>query len=214
MSTVIAINGSPRLGWNTHLLVQEAMKGAESRGARTELFNLYELTFKGCISCFACKRKGGPSLGRCAFHDELSPILDKINCCDGLIMGSPIYIVEMTAAMRAFFERLTFQYVTYRNDGSSFFKGQLKSLFIYTMNMAEAAAEKLGYRDKFKFYENRLTRLMGPSTYMIAAETLQTHDYEKYEMSMFNEGERKKRREEVFPLDCKRAFELGAELLT
>jgi multimeric flavodoxin WrbA len=178
------------------------------------LFHLYELAFKGCISCFACKRKGGPSLGRCAVQDELRPILDKIDRCDGLIMGSPIYIAEVTASMRAFFERLTFQYITYREDGGSFFRGKVKSLFIYTMNVPEAAVEKLGYRDKFTFYADRLTRLMGPSAYMIAAETLQTHDYSQYEMSAFNEGERKKRREEVFPLDCKRAFDLGAGLLT
>ncbi|MDR1059430.1 MAG: flavodoxin family protein, partial [Treponema sp.] len=185
MPTVIAVNGSPRLGWNTHLLVREAMKGAESRGAETELFNLYEHDFKGCVSCFGCKRKGA-GLGRCAVRDGLSPILDKIDRCDGLILGSPIYIAEVSAAMRGFLERLTFQYITYRNDGSSFFRGDLKSLFIYTMNVAESAAEKLGYGDKFRFYAERLTQLMGPSSYMIAAETLQVWDYDQYEMSMFN----------------------------
>ncbi|MDR3193548.1 MAG: NAD(P)H-dependent oxidoreductase, partial [Treponema sp.] len=53
----IGINGSPRKGWNTFLLVQEALKGAASRGAETVLVNLYDLAFSGCLSCFECKRK-------------------------------------------------------------------------------------------------------------------------------------------------------------
>ncbi|MHC6204193.1 flavodoxin family protein [Breznakiellaceae bacterium SP9] len=44
----IAINGSPRKGWNTHILVEEARKGAASKGSETELVNLYDLHFKGC----------------------------------------------------------------------------------------------------------------------------------------------------------------------
>jgi multimeric flavodoxin WrbA len=56
---VIALNGSPRKKWNTSTLLKHALDGAASRGAKTELIHLYDYNYKGCISCFACKLKGG-----------------------------------------------------------------------------------------------------------------------------------------------------------
>ena len=55
---VIGINGSPRRNWNTATLVRDALEGAAEMGAETELYNLYDLDFKGCTSCFSCKRIG------------------------------------------------------------------------------------------------------------------------------------------------------------
>jgi Multimeric flavodoxin WrbA len=52
---IIAFNGSPRKKWNTATLLQKALDGAASKGAETELIHLYDLNYKGCISCFACK---------------------------------------------------------------------------------------------------------------------------------------------------------------
>ena len=52
---ILAINGSPRKSGNTATLLNKALEGAASQGAKTELFHLYDLNFKGCISCFACK---------------------------------------------------------------------------------------------------------------------------------------------------------------
>jgi multimeric flavodoxin WrbA len=209
---IIGINGSPRKNWNTHLLVTEALKGAASKGAETELVDLYDLRFRGCISCFACKRKDSP--GHCAFADELLPVLGSINRCDGLIIGSPIYIGEVTASVRAFIERLTFQYVTYRKDGGTFFDRRIPVLSIYTMNVSEALMKQHGYAEKFAFYEGRYNQLLGgPAKTLVCTETLQTDDYNQYEMSMFDETARKKRREEVFPLDLKKAFEMGAGMI-
>jgi multimeric flavodoxin WrbA len=209
---IVGINGSPRKGWNTWLLVEEALKGAASRGATTELINLYDLNFKGCVSCFECKRIGGPSLGKCARKDGLTPALEKLAACDGFIIGSPIYIGDVTADVRALFERLTFQYISYRKDGSTLNPRRVPLRLIYTMNVSESVLEKIGYNDKFKFYEDRFSNLIGPAKTLVCTETWQTTDYSKYEMSMFNEAERKKRRETVFPVDRQQAFDMGAEL--
>ena len=60
------INGSPRKNGNTAKLLKRAMEGATEAGAETELINLYDrsLNFKGCMSCFACKLKGGKTSTR------------------------------------------------------------------------------------------------------------------------------------------------------
>jgi multimeric flavodoxin WrbA len=210
---IIGINGSPRKGWNTHLLIEEALKGAASKGAETEMIHLYDMRFRGCISCFACKQKENPR--HCAFADELLPVLGRIGRCDGLILGSPIYIGEVTASMRALIERLTFQYITYNTEKSTFFDRHIPVLSIYTMNVSETQMKGFGYEEKFAFYEGRYNQILGgPAKTLVSTETLQTDEYEKYEMSMFDGAARKKRRAEVFPLDLKKAFQMGAGLVS
>lgn len=74
-----AINGSPRKKGNTAEVLKKALEGVHSLlpAAGTELVHLYDLDFTGCRSCFACKRKGGASYGRCAVRDGLPPLLGK-----------------------------------------------------------------------------------------------------------------------------------------
>ena len=107
---VIAVNGSPRKKWNTATLLEKALEGAASRGAETELVHLYDLNFKGCISCFACKTIDGPSYGRCAVKDGLAPLLEKIAQADAMVLGSPIYYGTVTGETRSFMERLFFPF--------------------------------------------------------------------------------------------------------
>jgi multimeric flavodoxin WrbA len=211
---VLAVNGRPREGWSTLLLLEEALNGAASRGAEVEMVHLYDLRFTGCISCFECKRIGGPNLGRCAAQDDLSPVLERIAGCDGLLLGSPIYVGEVTAGMRGLFERLTFQYITYRKDGSTFNTRRVPVGLIYTMNIPESAIVGAGYDVKFKFYEDRYNHLIGPATSLVSTETWQTQDYAKYDITAFDGEKRKKRREEVFPADLKKAFDMGAGLFS
>src|SRR3974390_1563375 len=106
---VIAINGSPRKNWNTATLLTKALEGAVSLGAETELVHLYDLDYKGCISCFACKLIDGPYNGHCAVKDGLSPLLKAIETeADAIILGSPIYFGGLSGEMRSFMERLLF----------------------------------------------------------------------------------------------------------
>ena len=205
---VIAINGSARKGWNTHTLLQKALDGAASKGADTEMVNLYDLDYKGCIGCLGCKLKGG-EVGRCAVKDGLRPVFDKIAGCGALLLGSPIYIGEVTGQMRAFYERLTFQYISYNKDSPPTFGKHIKTAFIFTTNCPENFYENVGYNAKFKEYEGMLTRVFGESRTLAVSETWQIDDYDKYHMSMFDVPERRRRREEVFPIDCEKAFALG-----
>jgi multimeric flavodoxin WrbA len=208
--TIIGINGSPRKGWNTHILVEEALKGAASKGAETELVNLYDLQFRGCVSCFQCKLRGGPSLGRCAVRDELRPVLDRIDRCDALVIGTPIYIGEVTAAVRALVERLVFQYISYEKESPPLFTRKIPVGLIYTMNVPAAFLDQSGYSAKFQGYEGLFGRIFGSAQTLLSTETWQTEDYGKYGITMADEGERRKRREEVFPQERRKAFDMGA----
>ncbi len=210
---IIGINGSPRKNGNTIEMLKSALDGAKAQGAETELINLYDYNYKGCVSCFSCKLKGGRSYGKCALKDDLKPILEKIEKADAFILASPIYFGMVTGEMRSFMERLLFQYLVYDKDHSSLFNRKIKTGFIYTMNVPETYLDSVGYNKLFESNEATLKRIFGASEYILSTDTYQFDDYSKYEASMFDVEAKKKRREEVFPEDCKRAYEMGASFV-
>jgi multimeric flavodoxin WrbA len=207
---VIAINGGPRKNWNTATLLKQALEGAVSAGAEVELINLYDLNYKGCISCFACKRIGGKSYGTCAVKDDLKPLFEKIQNADALILGSPIYLGMVTGELRSFLERLIFQYLVYDKNYSNLNQNKIPVGLIYTMNVPEAYLDRVGYQQMFlTTIEDPLKRTFGDTESLFVTDTYQFDDYSKYEASAFNEKEKAKRREEIFPEECKKAYDMG-----
>ncbi|MBQ3465981.1 MAG: flavodoxin family protein [Firmicutes bacterium] len=205
---IIAVNAGPRKGWNTDTLINEAIKGAESEGAEVEKFDLFRLEkYTGCISCFGCKKE--KFKGRCICRDGLTPVLDAIREADGLIIGSPNYLSEMTASFRALYERLIFQYLTYNVENPSCNEHPIPVLLIMTSNAPDDS-----YRPLLDNYRQTLSGFVGPTNVFVSGETLQLKDYSKtdWEWTMFDPEARKKRHETVFPEECKRAYEMGAEL--
>jgi multimeric flavodoxin WrbA len=210
VKNVIAINGGPRKTWNTATLLERALKGAEREGASTRLIHLYDLDFKGCHSCFACKIKN-VSLDYCAIKDELQPVLEAIHGCDALIIGSPIYFGEVTGQTRSFLERVLFPYLSYDMKPSSFGK-EIDVVMVYTTNAPESEFDNVGYTAKFKAYEGLLSMIFGKAETFYATETLQFGDYSKFASGRFDADERKKRHQTVFRQDCRDAFDLGRRL--
>jgi len=207
---IIAFNGSPRKKWNTATLLEKVLEGAESQGAETEIVHLYDLNFKGCKSCFSCKTNGSKSYGKCAVKDDLTPILERIEDFDAIILGSPIYLGTVTGEMRLLIERLVFPYLTYTEPIQSLFPKKIHSAFIYTMNIAEEQIEEYGYTTLFNTNENYLRLIFGEAESLFSYDTYQFRDYSKVLATRFDEKRKAKRRKEVFPEDCKKAFEMGA----
>jgi multimeric flavodoxin WrbA len=210
----IAVNGSPRKNWNTATLLQKALDGAKSIGAQTEFIHLYDLDFKGCTSCFTCKKKDTGHAGHCAMKDDLTNVLEKVLGCDVLLLGSPIYFGNITGEMHSFLERLLFSNLSY-NGGShrSVFQGKLSSGFIYTMNAPEESVKQNNYEAIFHHYRNLLQRLFnGTSEFLLSTDTYQFEDYSKYEASMFDEKHKSQVKTEQFPIDSQKAFDMGVRL--
>jgi multimeric flavodoxin WrbA len=206
---VMAFNGSPRKKWNTATLLEKALEGAALQGAKTELIHLYDLNFKGCISCFACKTKGGKSYGRCAVKDDLTPVFKKIEKADAIILGSPIYFGTVSGEMKSFLERLMFPYSEYTDPPHSLFPKKIKTGFIYTMNITEKMMKEWGYIEHFKRHEITLKRIFGNSEYFCSFDTYQFDDYSKMVATRFDHVKKARRRKEIFPKDCEKAFDMG-----
>ena len=211
---VMAFSGSPRKKWNTATLLEKALEGAAAQGAETELIHLYDLNYKGCISCFACKTKGGESYGRCAVEDDLAPVFRKIEKGDAIILGSPIYFGNVSGEMRSFMERLLFPYFTYTDPPQSLFPGRIKTGFIYTMNTPEEQMKERGYLQLFALHASVLGTIFGTCEHICSFDTYQFEDYSKVVSSRFDAEKKAKRRKEIFPRDCEKAFDMGARFAT
>ena len=209
MKSIVAINGSPRTEWNTATLVEEAAQGARESGAEVQRFDLYKLEpFTGCISCFVCKRP--KTLGTCVYRDGLTPVLGAIRASDGLIIGSPNYLGELSAAFRALYERLIFQNLTYNMEKPCCNEHPIPVLLIMTSNAPDGM-----YRDLLQNYRQTLSRFVGPTEVFVSGNTLQLKDYSKtdWPWTMFDGEAKRQRHETVFPQECKQAYEMGISLV-
>ena len=209
---VMAFNGSPRKRWNTAKLLNKALEGAASQGAETSFTNLYGLHYKGCISCFACKTRGGKSYGTCEVKDDLTPIYAEIKEADAIILGSPIYFGDVTGELRSFLERLLFPYLVYEATPKSLYPKKIKTAWIYTMNAPEKSAKELGYDRLFNSNERVMRMIFGHSKSIMSYDTYQFSDYSKVVADRFDLEKKEQRRREVFPQDCQNAYDLGVTL--
>lgn len=212
MKKIVAINASPRATWNTSTLVREAAKGAESEGAEVKVFDLYKLDkFTGCISCFGCKLPDHQ--GTCIYKDGLAPALEAIRSADGLILGTPNYLGDVSAAFRSLYERLIFQSLTYKVEPRSYNHHLIPVLFIMTSNCSEDFYSQVGYDKMLENYAQSLSGMVGPTKVMVCGDTLQVQDYSKYNWTMFNPDAKKERHDEVFPNERQKAFSFGSEMV-
>lgn len=99
---VIGISGSPRKGSNTEILLEEALKAADDSGAETKIFKLNNMNIAPCKACMYCKG----SEGECAKDDDMQILYNEIKEADAFILGSPVYMWQMTAQMKLFTDRL------------------------------------------------------------------------------------------------------------
>ncbi len=205
---IVAVNAGPRTGWNTETLVSEASQGAVSSGAEVERFNLFRLErYTGCISCFGCKKERFK--GHCICKDALTPVLDAIREADGLIIGSPNYLGNLTASFRALYERLIFQNLTYNIESPCCNEHPIPVLLIMTSN-----APDYMYGSLLSDYKQTMSRFVGPTEVLVSGDTLQIRDYGKtdWRWTMFDPQAKLRRHETVFPEERKKAFELGRSL--
>ena len=214
---VLAFNGSPRKGWNTEKLLQKALEGARSVGAETELIQLYDQEFKGCVSCLACKRKNSTTNGLCAYRDALTPILKKAQQADALIVGSPVYYDYPTAQTRAFLERLMFPLDPYMVDENGkrirYLNKMVPTAIVYTMNCPEWLMEQIHYPTILGANEKAMDRLFGYCETLNSCDTFQYTDYAKYDCNLFDADKKAIQRDTQFPIDLENAFELGKRLV-
>jgi multimeric flavodoxin WrbA len=102
---IIGINGSPRKGGNTTILINTVFGELNKQGIDTELIELSGKNIKPCLACMKCFQSGDH---KCVMNDEFREAYLKIAEADGLLLGSPVYNASITSQMKAFIDRLGF----------------------------------------------------------------------------------------------------------
>ena len=208
MKKIIIIDGGPRKNFNTASMLQKFAEGAKSVCDEIEVktVRLYGLDYKGCMSCMACKIKGKAS-NVCKFKDALTPVLEEIAQADGLVLGSPIYFGDVTGQMRAFLERLAFPWLSY-NDYSMTAPKRMSVVLMETMNGTPERNNSQGYGSM----EYCITTALGEPERLIAYNTYQVKNYDRFELASFSEKAKRQWRDEHWEQDLQKAYDAGKQM--
>lgn len=212
----LIVNGSPRKGWNTHQLLKKVEEGMLDSQAEVEFVDLYDLQYSGCRSCFACKRKDNDLHGACAYADDLQPVIDYLMVADVVVLGTPVYLNNMSAQMNTFWERLMFPCISYNSRRRVKILKPKRCAMVVTMDCPEALMESIGYRQKFDRLGQQLGYTLGsmPARMLYYCDSYQFSDYAKYDVSPDRADPVLKsiHHSRQFPLALRRAYELGTAI--
>ena len=125
---IIGFIASPHKEGNTAWIVNKILEGGKEQGAETQAWYFSDLDIEPCRGCLGC-HKGD---GGCVIDDDMQKIYDVIEHVDAIVLGSPIYMGQMSGQAKIFTDRL-FAQISPRF--SPHFKGRaVKKKLILTFN--------------------------------------------------------------------------------
>ena len=100
---ILGINSSPRgMQSQTLKLIEAVLDGSHQRGAETEVVDICKLDIQYCRACGACYAKG-----TCIQKDDFPGLFNKMLSADGIVIGSPVYLNNVSAQLKAVFDRMS-----------------------------------------------------------------------------------------------------------
>ena len=98
---IIGFTASPRKEGNTAWIIDKILEGAKDQGAETQSWYFSDLDIKPCKGCLSCVKSD-----RCAINDDMQKIYIALEQADVLVLGSPVYMGQMSAQAKIFTDRL------------------------------------------------------------------------------------------------------------
>ena len=98
---VLGLIGSPRKRGNTDLVVDQILKGAQTKGYMTEKVYLKKY-ISLCTDCRVCKTGDF----ECKIDDVMQQIYPKMAEADVIVFGTPVYWYGPTAMMKMLLDRM------------------------------------------------------------------------------------------------------------
>ncbi len=177
MMKVTAINGSPRKNGSTARLLKAFETGAKEAGAGdVKLFDLADYEFRGCMSCYGCKKRDTGCGGRCVLDDAISGVLEEVRRSDVLIFGSPVYFHNISGLLKCFLERLLFPYHTEGVNAP----GNTRAVLMCTMSQTEERYYERGYDRTLGITAGCIAKVFGSCELTGVFDTHHLIDYESY----------------------------------
>jgi len=97
---VLGISGSPRQGGNTEVLIEHALEPFRENDWSVMEFFLSDHNVAPCDGCDICRETG-----ECVIADDMDLLYEKFGSCDAIIIGSPVYYRNVSAQLKAVFDR-------------------------------------------------------------------------------------------------------------
>ncbi len=97
---VLGIMGSPRIGSNTDLLLDEALEGAKNQGAEVEKIIVDKLNISPCREYYGCLKDGN-----CVIRDDMDDIYPKLLAADVIVVASPMFFYGLSSQLKALIDR-------------------------------------------------------------------------------------------------------------
>ena len=102
MKKILAFIGSPNQNGRTAAFVKEVVRGAENVGASAKIYYMNNMDIKYCQGCMHCRIEGQG----CILKDDMQEVYREFMEADAIILGSPIYVLQISAQMKVLFDRL------------------------------------------------------------------------------------------------------------
>ena len=204
---IVAVNGGPRRGKNTDQMLDAFIQGVHDAApeAEVQVIRLYDYIFTGCKSCFACQLKKNRDDLQCWLKDDMTQLLKDTYRADGIVFASPIYYCNVSAQLRAFWERLMYPGPSSRT---------VQTALILTGNVDEE-----GFR-KFMGAPFDINNMYLKSCFHAEPQTVLAGDTFQYnEKEIYNDafrapaGRKLQRREQQYPLDLEKARQAGVHMV-
>ena len=183
---ILGINGSPRRGGNTDILLDKVLEGAKAKGVKTEKVVLNALKFSPCQECDKLSNDGS-----CIIEDDMQPLYKKIKEADAIILTSPIFFGSLSAQTKMMIDRFQCLWRAKYIFKKDIFKRKKKGYFI----SVEASTRK-DFFDGAKSIVKNFFVTIGTD----------------YEEELFCSGVEEKGSILKYPCVLKKAFELGERI--
>ena len=139
---ILGIDGSPRENGNTETLVKAILQGAEANGAETRHYKVAGMNISPCLGCMDCRESG-----ICIHEDDMTPLYDEIQSSDAMVIGSPVYMWQVSAQTKTFLDRLV---LFIKPDFSSRLNGPKGLVLAFTQGNPDVHA----FKTYFDYLEN------------------------------------------------------------
>ena len=139
---ILGVEGSPRNNGNTEKLVKTILESASENGAQTAFYKLTEMNISLCLGCFNCRKTGA-----CVTNDDMQLLHKEIQASDAIIIGSPVYMWQVSGQTKLFMDRLL---PFIKPDFTTRLNGKKRLFMVFT----QGNPDKNSFKPYFEYIEN------------------------------------------------------------
>jgi multimeric flavodoxin WrbA len=139
---ILGLEGSSRENGNTEKLVKAILDSAKENGAEAKFYKLTKMNISLCLGCFNCRETG-----TCVTDDAMQFLLEEIQASDVIILGSPVYMWQVSGQTKLFMDRLV---PFIKPDFTTRLKGKKRLFMVFT----QGNPDKNIFKPYFEYLEN------------------------------------------------------------